>query len=346
MHLLIVLLAFAPCLAAAVCECGYSAKGPQEADGPWFFTDVVESDFTKITTISQDKDWVRQQFNVSAKDGRGQYGKTFGLDNIVSGPKASGASAAGLDLRVGTLNNDAVPGAEIDSARMDMHWGSYRTGMKLTNINGTCAAFFWYFNDTQEIDMEFLSREYTAGQHVYPVNLVVQSKQSMAAGFDASKTGTFQRVNLTFDPTDGFHEYRFDYLPGRVLFYADSEKLAEMKGDAIPSDAGHLILQHWSNGNPLWSGGPPTQDAFLAVSYVKAYFNSSDANGNADWSKRCAAAKSAVCTVADVTAANASTGGQFFTDQGAKGSGVARYDASRAMTLMAVLATVWMATAL
>lgn len=146
MHLLIVLLAVAPCLTAAVCECGYSSKGPQEANGPWLFTDVVESDFTQIANISQDEDWVRQQFNVSAKDGRGRYGKAFGLDNIASRPKASlkGSSAAGLDLRVGTLlNNDAVPGSEIDSARMDMHWGSYRTGMKLTNINGTCAAFFW-----------------------------------------------------------------------------------------------------------------------------------------------------------------------------------------------------------
>ncbi|KND92800.1 Beta-glucanase [Tolypocladium ophioglossoides CBS 100239] len=362
MHLLIVLLAFTPCLAAAVCECGYSSKGPQEVDGPWLFTDVVESDFTKIANISQDKDWVRQQFNVSAKDGRGKYGKAFGLDNIASRPTASlvkGGPAAGLDLRVGTLlDNDAVPGAEIDSARMDMHWGSYRAGMKLTSTNGTCAAFFWvwlrtdgshgdmYFNDTQEIDMEFLSREYTAGKQVYPVNLVIQSKQSMEAGYDASKTGTFQRVNLTFDPTDGFHEYRFDYLPGRVMFYADSEKLAEMKGDAIPSDAGHLILQHWSNGNPLWSGGPPTQDAFLTVNYVKAYFNSSDAKGNADWSKRCADTKSAVCTVADVTAGNASTGGQFFTDQGPKGSEVARYDAGRATMLMAVLAVVVIVTAL
>lgn len=193
--------------------------------------------------------------------------------------------------------------------------------------------------------MEFLSREYTAGKQVYPINLVIQSKQSMEAGYDASKTGTFQRVNLTFDPTDGFHEYRFDYLPGRVLFYADSQKLAEMEGDAIPSDAGHLILQHWSNGNPLWSGGPPTQDALLTVSYVKAYFNSSDTKGKADWSKRCADAKTAVCTVADVTAGNASTGGQFFTDQGAKGSGVARYDASRATTLLAVLAVVMVTAA-
>ena len=73
----------------------------------------------------------------------------------------------------------------------------------------------------------------------------------MEAGYDAKATGMFKQVNLTFDPSAGFHEYRFDYVAGRVLFYADSKLLAEMNGDSVPASAGHLILQHWSNGNPL-----------------------------------------------------------------------------------------------
>lgn len=178
-----------------------------------------------------------------------------------------------------------------------------------------------YFNDTQEIDMEFLSREFDPVKKIYPANLVIQSEASRKAGYDASKTGTFKVVNLTFDPTAGFHEYRFDYLPNRVLFYADSQLLAEMNGTSVPSGPGHIILQHWSNGNPLWSGGPPEEDAVLTVSYVKAYFNSSDSNVQSSWAESCRKARSdssddsssdRVCTVADVTAANASTGGTFF----------------------------------
>jgi hypothetical protein len=44
----------------------------------------------------------------------------------------------------------------------------------------------------------------------------------------------------------------------------------------IPSGPGRLHISHWSNGNPGWSAGSPQNDAVLTVSYVKAYFNSSD----------------------------------------------------------------------
>ncbi|KAF4495821.1 xyloglucan endo-transglycosylase [Fusarium agapanthi] len=144
-----------------------------------------------------------------------------------------------------------------------------------------------YFNDTQEIDIEFLSQEFDHDNGIYPINLVVQSKKSLEAGYDASKTGSFKRVKLDFDPTDAFHEYRFDYLPGQVLFYADGKLLAHMKGADMPSSGGHLILQHWSNGNPLWSGGPPKEDATVTVSYVKAYFNSSNSERQSQLARRC-----------------------------------------------------------
>ncbi|KAG5772350.1 hypothetical protein H9Q72_001453 [Fusarium xylarioides] len=158
-----------------------------------------------------------------------------------------------------------------------------------------------YFNDTQEIDIEFLSQEFDHDNGIYPINLVVQSKKSLEAGYDASKTGSFKRVELDFDPTDAFHEYRFDYLPGQVLFYADGKLLAHMKGADMPSSGGHLILQHWSNGNPLWSGGPPKEDATVTVSYVKAYFNSSNSERQSQLVRRCheSSEENSVCAIND-----------------------------------------------
>jgi hypothetical protein len=108
-------------------------------------------------------------------------------------------------------------------------------------------------------------------------------------------------VNLPFDPTTSFHEYRFDFLPGKVFFYADGAMLAEMSGPAVPSSPGHLLLSHWSNGNPGWSRGPPTTDAVTTVSYVKAYFNSSLEQRQQDFALRCkdAAASGAICPIPD-----------------------------------------------
>jgi beta-glucanase (GH16 family) len=165
-----------------------------------------------------------------------------------------------------------------------------------------------YFNDTQEIDMEFLSREFDEANKVFPVNLVIHSSQSAKDGYDASKTGMFKRINLMFDPTKDFHEYRFDYLPGHVIFYADGQRIDEMEGDNVPSSGGHIILQHWSNGNPKWSGGPPSSDAVVFVASVKAYFNSSNAQKRVDWHKRCDGNGGVwtACAISDKVPANVS----------------------------------------
>ncbi|ENH73069.1 hypothetical protein FOC1_g10008564 [Fusarium oxysporum f. sp. cubense race 1] len=162
-----------------------------------------------------------------------------------------------------------------------------RLETKFSQLHKISEGHDWYFNDTQEIDIEFLSQEFDHDNGIYPINLVVQSKKSLEAGYDASKTGSFKRVRLDFDPTDAFHEYRFDYLPGQVLFYADGKLLARMKGGDMPSSGGHLILQHWSNGNPLWSGGPPKEDATVTVSFVKAYFNSSNSERQSQLVQQC-----------------------------------------------------------
>ncbi|KAF4333858.1 xyloglucan endo-transglycosylase [Fusarium beomiforme] len=278
-------------LVFGACECGYSVPTPK-GDGLVVFSDRLETNFSQLRTISEGHEWIAQEFTVSAKDGRGNFSKAFVPSNVdTRGTESLNDSdrAAGLELRVGSevSKDDAIPASEVDTARLDLHWGSFRAGMKLTDVKGTCAAFFWYFNDTQEIDIEFLSQEFDHDKGTYPINLVVQSKESMEAGYDASKTGTFNRVNLDFDPTDTFHEYRFDYLPGQVLFYADSKLLSRMKGGDMPSSGGHLILQHWSNGNPLWSGGPPKEDAIVIVSYVKAYFNSSNSERQAQLLQQC-----------------------------------------------------------
>lgn len=149
MSLRFLLLALAARLVSSLCECGYTVNLPNGQQSS-VFMDLLETDFTHVKDISQNPDWVRQQFNVTAEVGRGEYGKSFAPENVASWPvnkvdaDAVPPRAAGLELVVGrVMGNGAVPAAEIDSKRLDLHWGSYRAGMKLTGVNGTCAAFFW-----------------------------------------------------------------------------------------------------------------------------------------------------------------------------------------------------------
>lgn len=149
-----------------------------------------------------------------------------------------------------------------------------------------------------EIDLEFLSSqtllETTSGDTPSPnnanvsgqINLVLQTPESASQGFNAAQTPAFKLYTLPFSPSDDYHEYRFDWSEGRVDFFADGNHLWTLN-QGVPSAPGALFLNHWSNGDPLWSGGPPKEDAVLTVSYVKAYFDSSNATRIQQWTKSC-----------------------------------------------------------
>ncbi|KAK8031181.1 hypothetical protein PG990_000915 [Apiospora arundinis] len=337
----ILLLLLQPLPVAADCECGYSTtiSGSNGKSSDTVFSELLESDFTRVDYLSSDyhgpRRWYRQAFTQSASAARGPFGVAYVTANAVPDVSTTikdskngnikgdtaGGGGGGLELVVGSKVVDGmVQNAEIATSELDYFYGTYRVGLKVTDVPGTCTAFFWYFNDTQEIDMEFLSHEFNHANNSYPVNLVLQTAKSRADGYDASKTGTgtFQKRNLPFDPTKGFHEYRFDFLRDRVVFYADGAVLASMDGgEGIPTRGGNLLLSHWSNGNPGWSAGPPATDARSVVSYAKAYFNSSDVARGDEARRRCDKASSGDKKVCKVPGGDQG----FFSDPGSGGSG-------------------------
>ncbi|KAF2452622.1 concanavalin A-like lectin/glucanase domain-containing protein, partial [Lineolata rhizophorae] len=272
--------------ARADCECGYSVNSTTDARHA-VFTNLHETDFLHISDLEDDIGWQRQEYNVTQEESRGPFGKAARVDNVLANPLLNewdwagdsvGGGDAGLQLWVRERTTDGmIEMGEIVAEPTDVRFGSFRVGMKVTGVPGTCGAFFWFRNDSQEIDMEFLSRQLNESSS--PVNLVLQSPDSVAAGYDASDTPTFSLYPLDFRPDELFHEYRFDWLDGIVSFYADGVWLQDMTV-ATPDSPGYLVLNHWSNGDPGWSGGPPERDALLTVSYVKYYFNTTGDEGD------------------------------------------------------------------
>lgn len=146
-------------------------------------------------------------------------------------------------------------------------------------------SFSQYRNDSQEIDLEYLSRQATAQNNSAPINLVIQTPES-AATHSAAGTSDFAVHALDFLPGQDYHEYRFDWTPSGISFYVDGKYLQTFD-NYDPAAPGNLIMNHWSNGNEGWSGGPPAQDAVLTVSYVKAYFNSTNSTQTDRWNGAC-----------------------------------------------------------
>jgi len=152
-----------------------------------------------------------------------------------------------------------------------------------------------YYSDTQEIDLEFLSSQ--IGQNSSAINLVLHTAQIN----DASQKLTYKVVELPFASDEQVHEYRFDWSRNKISFFVDGTWVWNIdEVEYIPTMPGHLVLNHWSNGNPLWSSGPPMVDAKMLVTYTKAYFNSSRLERLDDFNKRCQSAKNkTVCQIPD-----------------------------------------------
>lgn len=221
--------------------------------------------------------WLPQVYNTAAEDTHGEFGTSKQLGNIVANPLPEGqyggvpatVGDAGLQLWVRSeVEQGLVPVAEIVSPRNDIMYGSFRASIKFSAMNGTCGAFFWYHNDSSEIDVEFLSNRTDGVEFV--VHTDEPGDENYGPGSKRSE-GSKQFISIMELP-EMYHEYRMDWLPDRVDYYVDG-MLSWTVRDRVPHSRGVLMLSHWSNGNPSWSGGPPKQDAVMTVGYVQAYFN-------------------------------------------------------------------------
>lgn len=291
---LLSLLSLAP-LAACDCSSGYTVNSTASEHFA-VFTEILETDFLHVPHTQSD-DWIPQAYNVTPEAARGPYGKAAQVENVITNVISSPWDWSGLGVegpnpglqlwnRAGLVDvpgtsERMVPMAEIVSARNDVLYGSFRVGIMTTDVKGTCAAFFFYRSDSQEIDMEFLSKQEQRDAETGVVNLVIQVPASAELGHVDHTSPDFSEHGLRFSTGEGYNEYRFDWLADRVEFYANGDLLYSTT-ENVPREAGSIHLIHWSNGDAGWSGGPPEEDAVVIVSYVKAYFNSS----NPDMTKR------------------------------------------------------------
>lgn len=153
----------------------------------------------------------------------------------------------------------------------------------MSGIAGVCQSIFFYHNDSQEIDTEFLTSQ--------PSTLHFTNQPHYTTA-----------PQLGFDATAAFHEYRIDWVPSQTEMWVDGKQTSTLT-QYVPSIPGEIILNSWSNGDPQWSQGPPTQNATLQVKNVQLYFNTTNAADNANFISQCANATGSnkVCQVAGMS---------------------------------------------
>ena len=167
-------------------------------------------------------------------------------------------------------NKNTGIGAQLESTSSDYGYGEYNAKIGSASTlapEGVCQAFFYYFSDSEEIDIEILSGK--PGYVYYTV-----------------QTGDTFRVKVPNQQTKP-HDYGFVWQKDKVTFYLDgkiavgdlvspggmsgTDKVWQSDVNSetnknIPSHPGKIVMNNWSGNS--WAGNPPSTDLDMQVSRV------------------------------------------------------------------------------
>lgn len=272
--LLVLAFALAPS-AHAACECGYETNAKQ------VFQYALVTSFantslstTTLASFENSPDWNITSIVYGASTSR-PYATNYTRSNVNVANNALQLTCSAYDDASGS-----VPSAQIQTQRSDILHGSFRAQYKIqSNASaGAVSGFFFYANDTAEIDVELLTR-------LSPQDIVLTNQP------DASAT-VYMPDGLTYTEVN---DYRIDWSAQSTQFYVNNV-LSNNKTADVPAVNGSVYLNMW--GGSTYAGNPPpTSDVTMSVSAVQLYFNTSDAKLSASWAKTCASSKAAVCQV-------------------------------------------------
>jgi hypothetical protein len=137
-------------------------------------------------------------------------------------------------------------------------------------VADTFKAVFFYHNDNQEADIEFLSDPQSLSN---PKRI----PQVWFTNQDADYDGRTSEGHVTppADATSVEHEYRIDWTKDSVSYFIDGDMKWSSSAN-VASEPAAWVWNNWANGDKYWSWGPPAKDAIFKVSDIKMYFNRAD----------------------------------------------------------------------
>jgi hypothetical protein len=261
----------------AACECGYI----DENGNRWI--DALVLPFNKITDYNRNMDiYLNDYIHNKAF---GNYSYHLDPDNVAQDENGD------LLLWTRPPNNEIIPSAQLSTRRNEFFYGTFRSTISFPTLPGSCAGFFYYYNDSQEIDMEYLGQKTEM--------LYVSSKTILLPDF---KANTFENVPLNGTTIGGqFIEYRFDWFSDKVDFYMDHKKISTLP--ASPSMPGKVMIMNWSSGDKDWSG-TPSNDIVAKFRNIAMFFNSSNIFVNQHYKDICSIYgnnENSTCKVQDVS---------------------------------------------
>lgn len=242
------------------CDCGFvDSDDPTQS----IFTSLLAIDFTSATNKDLEGIFIKATYNVT--QAHAPYVRDFFEEQVRF-------SSRGLELTVSpSPDGRTVPSAAIFSRSSSFSFGSYRARFLVGRIPGSVTAFYNYKNDNSEVDIEYVSARPPALLYSTKPQLYSPDGNPLASTLQQD---TFNGSAAAFD--DNFHEWSFIWLPDIIHYGIDSNYSKSITTN-IPQEPGRIALSHWSNGDPNYSQGPPTQDSTVVASFFQAVYNDTEA---------------------------------------------------------------------
>ena len=180
---------------------------------------------------------------------------------------------AGLQLTVSpSEDGKTVPCAQLFTRAETFLYGSYSAKIRVGSVPGTVTALFNYYNDTSEVDIEYLSA-WDSPTLLYSVKPQIY----LDNGTPDNSTYETQEWSGSPDAFDSeFHEWSFVWLPDTVHFGLDGDFARNLTTN-VPTEPGKVALSHWSDGNQNYSLGPPTVNSTITIASLQAVYNDTNA---------------------------------------------------------------------
>lgn len=157
--------------------------------------------------------------------------------------------------------------------------GSMRIRMKVLTeaddsvARGAVFGWFTYASDTQESDIEILTRD--------PRNMVDLTNQPASSSTPGAKSSSSLPNGKNWTE---WTDYRLDWFPGVSVWYFD-EHMIFRSTNSVPTDPSQMMVNLWSNGGSFSGTVRVGREVHVAIQWMEMVFNVSASNGAVDQSK-------------------------------------------------------------
>lgn len=131
----------------AMCDCGFIDGADANAT---VWTSYYHADFKGMDDKTLATSLRPLEYALSRTTS--PYQRSFRADQVQT-------SVDGLELKCSPLDGEQVPSAALSTVNPDFWFGSYHMRGTVANATGSVAAFYTYWNDTQEADIEYIGTD-------------------------------------------------------------------------------------------------------------------------------------------------------------------------------------------